>query len=261
MNTQNHYTFGDNERAARRLRELSLVFEEPSRQLLERFRPERPALALDLGAGPGHTTRLVHEVSKAELTIGVEASERYMAQARKSRSASIAFVQDDVTNPRGIVPPAPLVFCRFVLTHVSDPRRAIATFSRYVAPGGVLLLQETASMDSSHSALRRYYELVGRMQAHYGQQLYIGRELGLLAAEGPFEVEHAGVRRFQRSASQMAALHAQNLETWRDDAFAREAFDSAELTDLGEALGALASGDEAAPPVELGLGELALRLR
>lgn len=259
MTTQNHYTFGDNDRAAQRLQQLAKVFEEPSRALMERFRPDPLALAIDLGAGPGHTTRLLHEVSRAELTMGVEASERYLEQARQGRSANIAFVQDDVTAPRGIVPPAPLVFCRFVLTHVSDPRATIAAMSQYVAPGGVLLLQETAEMEASHPALRRYYELVGQMQAHYGQRLYIGGELRQLAEGTPFIVEHSGVRRFERSASQMAALHAQNLATWKNDAFAREAFSTAEIVELERTLSAIVAGVEPSAPVRVGLGELALR--
>jgi trans-aconitate 2-methyltransferase len=79
MNTQNHYTFGDNLRAASRLQLLAEVFDEPSRGLLARYRPPSLELALDLGAGPGYTTRLVHQVAGAKRTIGVEASEKYLA--------------------------------------------------------------------------------------------------------------------------------------------------------------------------------------
>ncbi|RYZ08380.1 MAG: class I SAM-dependent methyltransferase [Myxococcales bacterium] len=258
MTTTNHYTFGDNARAATRLELLARAFEEPSRALLERFAPRAPRLALDLGSGPGFTTRLVHEVSAAQRTLGLEASDKYLEQARGSAGQGIELVREDITRPSGTIPAAELVFCRFVLTHVADPAAALTAFRGYLAPGGRLLLQETASMETTHAALNRYYELVARLQAHYGQTLYIGRELQRFAAGAPFSVVHAGIRRFERSAAVMAQLHLQNLMTWRADPFAQRVFDAAELNDLEQALRAVAEGEDRAQPVSLGLGELVL---
>lgn len=258
MTTSNHYTFGDNTRAATRLELLARTFEEPSRALLERFAPPRPALALDLGSGPGFTTRLVHEVTGAQRTVGLEASEKYLEQARAGAPAGMDVLREDVTRPSGAVPAAELVFCRFVLTHVDDPSAALSAFRHYVAPGGRLLLQETACMETAHPALNRYYELVATLQAHYRQTLYIGHELQRFAADAPFSVVHSGVRRFERPAAVMAQLHVQNLGTWRADPFAQRVFDPAELDELERRLQALALGEERAAPVSLGLGELVL---
>jgi trans-aconitate 2-methyltransferase len=257
--TKNHYTFGDNPQAARRLELLASVYEAPSRALVERFRPARIDVALDLGAGPGHTTRLVHAATRARRTIGLEASERYLAEARAAAAEGVEFLLEDVTTPSLAVPAAELVFCRFLLTHVADPAAAIRSFRRLLVPGGVLLLQETAALEASHPALERYYQLVGRLQAHYGQKLFIGLELEQLAQGSPFGVEHFVVQRFERSAASMAELHALNLATWRTDPFALEAFEPAELDDLAQSLWAIARGTEPAEPVRLGLGELALR--
>lgn len=258
MTTSNHYTFGDNDRAATRLELLARTFEEPSRALLQRFAPPRPRLALDLGCGPGFTTRLVHEVSAAERTLGLDASEKYLDQGRASAPPGVELAREDVTQPSGDVPEAELVFCRFLLTHVSDPGAALTAFRRYVAPGGRLLLQETASMATTHPALNRYYELVATLQAHYGQTLYIGRELERFVIGVPFTVAHSGVRRFERPASTMARLHLQNLVTWRADPFAQRVFDLAELDELERRLSAVAEEVERAAPVSLGLGELVL---
>jgi ubiquinone/menaquinone biosynthesis C-methylase UbiE len=259
MTTQNQYTFGDSERAARRLQLLAQVFEAPSRALIERYRPPNLELALDLGSGPGHTTRLLHEASGAGRTIGLEASERYLTQARENAPPGVEFLQQDVTALGANAPSARLVFSRFLLTHLHEPAAALARFRALVTPGGALLVQETAHMQASHPAFARYYELVAQMQAHYGQALYIGQELERLAQGSDFEVVHFAVRRFEREASSMAELHVQNLRTWRSDAFASRAFDAAELNNLERQLAALADGSISTAPVEIGFGELVLR--
>lgn len=262
MTTQNQYTFGDSERASRRLELLARTYEAPSRQLIERFRPPDPQLldlAIDLGCGPGLTTRLLHEASRSRRTLGLEASERYLAQARAGAPAGVEFRQQDVTRLGADVAAAPLVFSRFLLTHITDAAAAIRGFRALVAPGGYLLLQETAHLQGQHAAFARYYELVAELQAHYGQVLYIGQELARLAQGGPFEVVHSAVRRFERPAATMAELHVQNLRTWRNDPFASRAFDARELDGLEAELEAIASGRTSVAPSELGLGELVLR--
>jgi hypothetical protein len=151
------------------------------------------------------------------------------------------------------------VFSRFLLTHLHDARAALAGFRALLAGGGTLLLQETAHMQATHTALARYYELVAQLQAHYGQVLYVGQELERLAQGSAFEVVHFAVRRFERSAATLAELHVQNLRTWRSDAFASRAFDAQELNELERQLAALAAGGVPAAPVEIGFGELVLR--
>jgi trans-aconitate 2-methyltransferase len=257
--TTNHYTFGDSDRAAERLLLLARAYEQPSRELLERYRPPELPVALDLGAGPGHTTRLVHEVTGAQRTIGLEASERYLALARASSPPGVEFLREDVTAPSAAVPRAGLVFSRFLLTHLPDPGAALRVFRSLVAPGGLLLLQETADLRASHPALSRYYELVHTLQAHYGQLLYIGQDLPRFVADAPFTVVHTAVRRFYQPAAVMASIHLPNLRSWRTDPFAVRTFDRAELDELERSLEALASGEEQSARVELALGELVLR--
>jgi SAM-dependent methyltransferase len=216
-------------------------------------------LAIDLGCGPGYTTRLLHEASRAHRTLGLEASDRYLAQARATAPAGVEFEQEDVTRLRSDVPAAGIVFSRFLLTHLDNPAAAVRGFRALVADDGCLLLQETAHLQGSHPAFARYYELVAELQAHYGQVLYIGQDLPRLAEGAPFEVVHFAVRRFERKAATMAELHVQNLRTWRKDPFATRAFEAAELDQLETELAAIAEGRISAAPSELGLGELVLR--
>ena len=56
------YAFGDSALAARRLGLLADLFEPASRPFLARFADRRLELAVDLGCGTGHTTRLLASV-------------------------------------------------------------------------------------------------------------------------------------------------------------------------------------------------------
>jgi trans-aconitate methyltransferase len=77
------YTFGDSEIATRRLEIVAAVFESPTRTFLaEDVGQLRADLALDLGCGPGHTTRLVAEMTGAVRTIGLDASASFRRRPR-----------------------------------------------------------------------------------------------------------------------------------------------------------------------------------
>ena len=59
------YLYGDSDVAAERLGIVAGIFRETTRAFLEETVRERPALAIDLGCGPGHTTRLIQDVTGA----------------------------------------------------------------------------------------------------------------------------------------------------------------------------------------------------
>lgn len=258
-NPKNHYTFGDSDRAKRRLALLARAYSDATRAFVARHAPAGLDTILDLGCGPGHTTRLIREVSGSRRAVGIDASPAQIEAARSESCDGTEYVCHDLLELPYPVPPARLVFSRFLLTHVSDARDALTRFRQLVAPGGALLLQETSHLRAAQPAIARYYELVGDLQAHYAQELYIGSKLADLARDTPFGVEHFADRRFTQPAAVMAELHALNVGTWKDDPYARVAFDRAELEDLEARLFAIASSNDASTPVEVGLGELVLR--
>lgn len=251
------YTFGDGELAAHRLALLAQLYEPGTRALLAGWAPPEVEHAVDLGCGPGHTTRLLHAVSGATRTTGVDRSEQYLRQAEAQAPPGIRFVRADVTASGLPVEPADLVHTRFLLAHLSNPADAIRTWAGLLRPGGRLLLQETARLVSREPALGRYYELVGDLQAHYGQALDVGSRLAELAGRCGLEVAYATIRESRPPTAAMAALHVLNLRTWRGDGYARAAFDPEELDALDDALSAIAHGAPA-EPIEQGFGELVL---
>lgn len=258
-NPKNHYTFGDSDRAERRLDLLARAYSVKTRDFIARHAPRGLDRVIDLGCGPGHTTRLLLESSGAARAVGVERSSAYVEVARRGAPENVDFVCHDVLDVPYPVPAAPLVFSRFLLTHLRDPREALTRFQNLVAPSGLLLLQETSALLAVHPAIARYYELVDSLQRHYGQALYIGRHLAELARGTAFVVEHYADRRFEQPATVMAELHALNIGTWKDDAVARTVFDRAELDALEQSLFEIAAQGDAAGTMEVGVGELVLR--
>jgi|SRR5215210_2313392 len=62
------YSFGETELAAERLRLVSEVFDPTSEAFLFESVRTRPRLALELGCGPGFTTRLLSRTARPDRT-------------------------------------------------------------------------------------------------------------------------------------------------------------------------------------------------
>src|SRR5262249_9535656 len=144
---------------------------------------------------------------------------------------------------------------------LGDPAGAVRVWAGMLAPGGRLLLQETARLVSREPALGRYYELVGELQHEHGQALDVGSGLADMAAGSAVTGVHARRRGRRPPVASMAALHVLNRRTWRHDPVARGRFDPDELDGLDDALSAIAAGREGSAPIEQDLGELVLEAR
>jgi SAM-dependent methyltransferase len=252
-----HYTFGDGDVAALRLRLLAETYAGSSAALLWRLGQVEGG-AVDVGCGPGYTTELVARTLRPAWTVGLDRSARLVAEAR-ARLPALRFVEHDVTVGPLPVLSAAVIYSRFLLTHLPDPAAAVRTWAHGLAPGGRLVLEETAALTSEHPGIQRYYDLVEELQAHYGQRFRIGAELGDLARAAGLDVQEAGVALLMLPAPRMATLHALNLRTWGADRFARERFDPAELSRLSATLERIASGEERASPIRSAMGQAVAR--
>ena len=89
-------SFGETDLAAERLRVVSEIFGPTSGAFVSETVRNRPQLALDLGCGPGFTTRLLSRIARPERTIGVDRSEAFLSRARASSAAGEEYVAADV---------------------------------------------------------------------------------------------------------------------------------------------------------------------
>jgi len=240
----NKYTFGDNSRASARLRRLAEMYEPESRELLLRTGINAPRLAVDLGCGPGWSTRLLHDALKPSRTVGLDASPVFVAEARTRHGADLEFELHDIVGVPFPVDAPDVMFCRFLLAHLRSLREVLAAWAGVAAPGGWLVVHETESLQADHPALRQYYRLLGQMQHHHGQALHVGAVLEAEFAGSGWRLVESQRRLLEKPAADMAGLHLANLRTWRDDEYAQRAFDSGEIAGLEASLERIASRRE-----------------
>ena len=240
----NKYTFGDNLRASARLRRLAEMYEPESRELLRRSGISAPPLALDLGCGPGWSTRLLRDVLKPDRTIGLDASSVFIEEARARHDADLEFQVHDIVRIPFPVHAPNVMFCRFLLTHLRSLGEVLAAWASVAAPGGLLIVHETESLEADHPALRLYYRLVEELQRHHGQALQVGAILEAGFAGSGWRLLENQRRLLEMPARDMAGLHLANLRTWRDEEYARRTFDVAEIAALETSLERIANGRE-----------------
>ena len=235
------YTFGDNEQASLRLRRLAEIYEQETREMLQRGGVRAPRLAVDLGCGPGWSTRLLRDALSPDRTVGLDASDRYIAEARKQHPG-LEFEVHDIACVPFPVPTPDVLFCRFVLTHLTAIAEVLRAWSSVAAPGALLFVHETESMKTENPSLRRYYEMVAQLQRHYGQTLEVGSILEACFENSGWRLKENRRLLLERPADQMASLHLANLRTWRHDAYASQAFDPNEVNRLEASLEQIALG-------------------
>lgn len=245
---ESHYSFGVSDLAAERLRVVAEVFAPEMRAFLDASGLERRALALDLGCGPGHTTRLLAEQLLPERAVGIDSSTHFLEIARNGSNArGISFIEHDVTatpfpaEARG----ADAIFCHLLLTHLDAPQRTIEGWVEQLADAGAILVDEVESIEPGHPTLRRYLAIVDSMIRHYGGALYIGPLLDGLPAVRGVARRSSTLREHIVTSPVAAQMFRMNLETWRHAPFVKRSYREAEIADLATELEQLRDGSDA----------------
>ena len=229
------YTFGDTALARERLDLVADVFAAPSTDFLREQVETRPDLALDLGCAAGRTTRLLADVTKATLVVGLDTSIPFLRWAGEMTQArGVSFACADVTRDFPTRPPD-LVYARLVLAHLPAPERVIAGWARQLCSGGLLLLDEVDWIATPNPVLERYEQIVTAMVASRGAQISVGPRIGELSGDG-WRQRWNHLREYPVGTADAARMYALNLATWRHDPFISATYDSAVIDDLASGL-------------------------
>lgn len=167
------YTFGDGEPAIRRLALVADAYEPVSREFLQHHAPGAPRVAVDLGCGPGFSTRLIASTCRPGVLIGLDSSEPFL-QAARSIEPRARFKQHDVTRVPLPHAPADLIHARLVLAHLPDPPATLERWRQQLTPTGVLLSEELEDIKAPAGPLRDYDEMSAAIVQRGGGVMYAG---------------------------------------------------------------------------------------
>jgi len=216
------YAFGDTAAASERLGVLASVFAPTSRALLESLHTRTtaapaPSLVLDLGCGPGHTTAMLAETFPTALVVGIDTSPAFVIEATANGPRRCRFIVGDVTRTPLPAAPADLVYGRFLLVHLPDPRATVAAWAGELRPGGAVVVEEPERIDTDDPDFVRYLELAAAVVADRGGDLYVGHDLAGLAAPPGTTVVLDTDAPLEVSAGAAASIFSLNLGIWGHD--------------------------------------------
>jgi len=251
------YMFGDDSTASDRLRLLARIFAESSRSFVNEAVPDPPNLAVDIGCGPGYTTRLIARTLKPRLTVGMDTSEVYVAQAQRTARGSERYLVHDATAVPFPIGPADVLYARFVATHLRDPEAVIGAWGSQLVRGGVLLLDEVESITTSNRVLSRYLEVVNSLLNHEGRTLYIGPVLDTIRLPEFLQTRANGVRSLPVLDRRAAEMFRLNMEAWRHRRFATDTYGADAIRRLAYELDVMARGSSPKSTIEWEMRQIA----
>ena len=239
------YAFSDGAVASRRLARLAAVFEPATRALFADLAPGPRPVVVDLGCGPGHTTRLLAELLPGSVVTGLDASEAFLAEAAAVPGRRWRFARADVTGP---LPGdrADLVYARFLLVHLPEPEEAVARWADHLAPGGLLVVEEADAIETDDPDFSRYLELAAVAVADAGGDLGAGRLLREMAAAPDRTVVWQRRRALEVTAGAAATLFSLNLSVFGSSPAVAAVAAPGELAALAGRLAARTAEDDTA---------------
>jgi trans-aconitate 2-methyltransferase len=134
-----------------------LIFERertrPAADLLAGVLLDAPDSIVDLGCGPGNSTKLLVDRYPAAKVLGIDTSPDMLAKARASLPAT-EFALADVATWQPAQSPD-IIFANAVLQWVPDHATLLPRLASLVAPGGALAIQMPDNLEEPSHALMR----------------------------------------------------------------------------------------------------------
>ena len=188
------YSLATGEAAVRRLTALHRVYSPTGRRILLRAGLKPGMVVADFGCGVGATTRTLAEmVGPAGSVTGVDVSAAQLEQGRRLCEAegisNARFVEASAMAtglPRGSFD---LVYCRYLLLHLTDPAACLREMLDILKPGGVLVVEDgdlSSAGSSPASSLRWFADLFGRLGPTRGLDYTLERRLYRLVKAAGF---------------------------------------------------------------------------
>jgi SAM-dependent methyltransferase len=188
------YSLATGTAATSRLEILHQVYGPGTRDLLKRAGIAPGMQVADVGCGVGTVTiDLATLVGPEGRVVGVDLSPDQLAQARDRLAAAhrdqVSLVVASADETKLSDASFDLVYCRFLLLHLVEPREALREMHRLLRPGGILVCEDgdlTSAGSEPPSALGLFAELFGRLGPTRGVDYTLGRRLYHLVRDAGF---------------------------------------------------------------------------
>ena len=236
------YTFGDIAVASLRLQLLDSVFAVPTDLLIDEVRSTTITSAVDLGCGPGYTTRRLGDRLRPARLVGIDLSESFLKEAAQTMP-SIEWLRHDVTQLPLPTGPADVLHARFVLSHLPQPESVLASWLEQLNPGGYLLIQEDDRVRAEEPALLLYEEMARSLVTRRGGDLWVGARLAAVNPPSDCDTILNGVYAHHVPIALAAQLFSMNFSVWRHDPLIRQSHSPRLLEELAHDLAVIASSN------------------
>ena len=226
------YAFGDSQVAGDRLEVVARVFEPPTSAFLDRSGADAPQLAVDLGCGPGFTTRLIAERLNPTETVGLDLSSDFLERAATGAPPGVSFRVHDLMEVPFPVGPADLLFCRYLLCHLEDPLAAMGRWGTQLRPGGLLLVEESEWIETNVDPFALYISLQETMLRSQSNDLFIGSRLADAEPPAPLAKRSSNLTEHRVSTREVATMFALNFVTWSQHPFVKRSLQTSEIESI-----------------------------
>jgi SAM-dependent methyltransferase len=146
MTTMPTYVIRGGLEGRERLRVLARVMWPTTSQLFDAIGIAPDARCLDLGCGGGDVTFELARLVPEGRAVGTDLDEAKVAMATDEAAGAgltnVEFRCDDVMQPPRDGQLFDVIYARFLLTHLTDPARAVACARSRLAPGGVIIVED-----------------------------------------------------------------------------------------------------------------------
>lgn len=179
-----------------RLRLLSAIHDPCTRRLLLDFGLGPGMSFVEFGCGLGSVCRWV--ASHGATAIGFDLSQAHLDEAaRMTREEAVDGVEFRIGNVYEGDPEVrevDVAYCRFLLSHLSQPVEAMRTMTACLRPGGLLVCEEpdlrTISTEPHSDDYAAVVEAMFRVASLHGQDHRLGRRLAIHASGLGLDVRH-----------------------------------------------------------------------
>jgi SAM-dependent methyltransferase len=179
------YSLATGEAAVRRLTALDRIYSPTGRRVLLHAGLKPGMTIADFGCGVGATTRTLAEmVGPTGRVIGIDVSRAQIEQGhhlcKTAEISNVTFLEASATATGLSRSSFDLVYCRFLLLHLTDPAAALREMREILKPGGVLVVEDgdlTSADSRPISALRWFADLFGRLGPTRGLDYALAKDL------------------------------------------------------------------------------------